>query len=31
MEINNDTKQEYKVKEILNHKRVSRKLYYLIK
>jgi hypothetical protein len=31
MEINNDTKQEYKVKEILNHKQVSGKPYYLIK
>jgi hypothetical protein len=31
MEINNNTEQEYKVKQILNHKQVSRKPYYLIK
>jgi hypothetical protein len=31
MEINNNTKQEYKVEQILNHKWVSRKPYYLIK
>jgi hypothetical protein len=31
MEIDDDTKQEYKVKKILNHKRVSGKLYYLVK
>jgi hypothetical protein len=31
MEINNDTKQEYKVEEILNHKQVSGKPYYLMK
>jgi hypothetical protein len=31
MEINNNTEQEYKVKQILNHKQVSRKPYYLVK
>jgi hypothetical protein len=31
VEINDDTKQEYEVKQILNHKRVSRKPYYLIR
>jgi hypothetical protein len=31
VEINNDTEQEYEVKEILNHKWASRKPYYLVK
>jgi hypothetical protein len=31
IEINNNTEQEYEVKQILNHKQVSRKPYYLIK
>jgi hypothetical protein len=31
MEINDNTKQEYEVEWILNHKRVSGKPYYLIK
>jgi hypothetical protein len=31
MEIDDDTEQEYKVKEILSHKRVSGKPYYLVK
>jgi hypothetical protein len=31
MEINDNTKQEYEVEWILNHKQVSRKPYYLIK
>jgi hypothetical protein len=31
VEIDNDTKQEYEVKKILNHKQVSGKPYYLKK
>jgi hypothetical protein len=31
VEINDDTEQEYEVKQILNHKWVSGKPYYLIK
>jgi hypothetical protein len=31
VEINDDTEQEYKVKQILDNKQVSRKPYYLIK
>lgn len=31
IEINNNIEQEYKVKQILNHKRISRKPYYLVK
>jgi hypothetical protein len=31
MEIDDDTEQEYKVKEILSHKQVSGKPYYLVK
>jgi hypothetical protein len=31
MEIDDDTKQEYEVEKILNHKRVSGKPYYLVK
>lgn len=31
MEINNNTEQEYKVKQILDHKQVSGKPYYLVK
>ena len=31
MEIDDDTEQEYEVKEILSHKQVSEKPYYLIK
>jgi hypothetical protein len=31
VEINNNTEQEYEVKQILSDKQVSRKLYYLVK
>jgi hypothetical protein len=31
VEIDDDTEQEYEVEKILNHKRVSRKPYYLVK
>jgi hypothetical protein len=31
VEINDNTEQEYKVEQILNHKQVSGKPYYLIK